>query len=359
MAEEHKPIVSDLFGAKAYGEALKVVVEKGFEGASAFLGKICMPAAEELGLYFQDKLRYWRLKNVIEIMNKAEGMLDFTDNKLQLHPRVAHEVMENGSLCDDTLMQEMWAGLLAASCKSREEDENIIFVDILKRLTSSQVKLLNHLCENATKTIDIINLPLIKESGLVSAVAMKIEYQQISEIMQTYSELKVDTELSALENMGLLEIAIKNGQLSIAYQLKSKPNSTIRPTLISLLLYIKCKGSSVHPFDYFLIDIVKMYSNLLKGYISLPEENILDHIYSLALEGSKYDKIIESNGITINIKDPQWKKLSEDAMVERLRCFVVFRHITGISNKYILKINQDDRGTFTVKDGIERPYKNQ
>ena len=54
-----------MFGLAAYGEALNTLAKGAVDGASAFLSKICLPAAEEFGLLLRDKLSVWRAKNAI------------------------------------------------------------------------------------------------------------------------------------------------------------------------------------------------------------------------------------------------------------------------------------------------------
>jgi hypothetical protein len=45
------------------------------EGAGAFLSKVCLPAAEEMGLLFRDRVSYWRALNLAKILKKAESKL--------------------------------------------------------------------------------------------------------------------------------------------------------------------------------------------------------------------------------------------------------------------------------------------
>jgi len=89
--EESKSL--DIFGIKPYGETLNTVAKGVVEGASAFLGRICLPAAEEFGLLLKDKVSGWRTKNVVAIVQKAEGKLKSIsgpENK-HAHPRIVLE----------------------------------------------------------------------------------------------------------------------------------------------------------------------------------------------------------------------------------------------------------------------------
>ena len=177
MEEKNKYTV-DIFGLAPYGEAIKISVEKSFEAAQAILSRICLPAAAELGLMFQDKVRYWRLNNIIKIIEKSEEKMDFGGEKLVLsaHPRVVKEIMENGSWCDDETLQEMWAGLIASSCdKNNGEDINLLFVNTLKNLTSNQAKILNYICENCQMEVD--------KNDFIYAEHIELDLDQIHEIL--------------------------------------------------------------------------------------------------------------------------------------------------------------------------------
>ena len=65
----------DLLGIKPIGEAINAATKAAIDAASAFLGRICLPAAEEFGLLIRDKISFWRLKNFLKISEKAENLL--------------------------------------------------------------------------------------------------------------------------------------------------------------------------------------------------------------------------------------------------------------------------------------------
>ena len=62
----------DLLGAKPVAAAIEHVSRTTVDGASNFLGRICMPAAEEFGLLLQDKVRGWRANNTAKVLQAAE-----------------------------------------------------------------------------------------------------------------------------------------------------------------------------------------------------------------------------------------------------------------------------------------------
>ena len=77
MTDSKKTESTDLLGLAPYGEAINTVVTKSFEVIEGFLKIVCVPALEELGLLLKDQLRHWRLNNVLRILTKAKGKLEF------------------------------------------------------------------------------------------------------------------------------------------------------------------------------------------------------------------------------------------------------------------------------------------
>ena len=122
----------DLLGVRPISESLNTVTRGVVDGLSAFLSRICLPAAEEFGLLLKDKVSSWRAKNAIAIVDKAQAELNFkTNDKRHAHPILVSSIIENGSWSDCDEIQDMWAGLLASSCTESGGDEsNLIFIPV-------------------------------------------------------------------------------------------------------------------------------------------------------------------------------------------------------------------------------------
>jgi len=145
-----------VLGIKPVGEAVNTLVKGTVDAAAAFLGRICLPAAEEFGLLLRDRVGHWRTRNLVKIAEKTERKVANNPNAPQVHahPRIVHSALENGSWADTDELQEMWAGLLASACTVDGKDEsNLMFVNLLSQLTSTQVKVLNHGCESSEKRV--------------------------------------------------------------------------------------------------------------------------------------------------------------------------------------------------------------
>jgi hypothetical protein len=228
----------DLFGIKPIASAIDSTVKKSLEGIEGFLSLTCKPALGEIGLMAQDKVRYWRLNNTIKMLEKAKGKLDFQNDKFELksHPRIGLSIIENSSLIDNDFVLEMWAGLFASSCTlDGQDDENLIFVDILKSLTTAQAKIIQYAVENSRK--------VLYPNGLVTTDGeLQVHVDELKRITAVDNIHRIDRELDSLSNMGLLP-SLSGGFDAFGPELIAN----ICPTYLALSLYIRCQGSSIDP----------------------------------------------------------------------------------------------------------------
>lgn len=228
----------DYLGIAPYGEALNTVAKEAMAGAGAFLGRICLPAAEEFGLLLQDKVAGWRKKNTTQIVNKAEEILSSAseEKNLHAHPRLVGKIMNEGSWADDEKVQDMWAGLLASSCTKDGKDEtNLIFMNLLSQITSVEARILNYACESSKKELTL--------AGWLHANHLQIELKQLQELAATNDFHRLDRELDHLRVLGLIDIA---GGFN--------PHSTsanITPSALALQMYVRCRGFAGSPVKYF------------------------------------------------------------------------------------------------------------
>ncbi len=200
------------------------------------MGRICLPAAEEFALLLRDKIRFWRLKNFLKIAKRAENLYNkSTSFEIKhAHPRLVSSILEHGSWSDDTIVQDMWAGLLASSCTlDGQDDSNLIFVTLLSQLTKSQAGFLKFFCETAYKSKDKTNLII------ASAIFMPID--ELFKISLSKNIHIIDRELDHLRSLGLIEGGIIIGA----------NNARITPTPLALYMYVRCQGSQDSPVDYF------------------------------------------------------------------------------------------------------------
>ena len=205
----------------AVGESVK--------GIRSFLKLVCEPALLEFGGIIGDRMRSWRLNNLISMLENAQGKLAFDqeNGKLQISPRVALSILEASSAVEDEELQEMWAGLFASSCKTGD-DGNIIFSDILKRMTSAQAKIVNFVCYKSVK--------IRHKSGSISSPGITLRVNEIKKITGYSNIHRIDRELGSLSALGLItEVA----------RLPTPPDNyriDLAATPLALSLCAKCSG---------------------------------------------------------------------------------------------------------------------
>ncbi len=134
--------------AKAAGQIV-VDTSKDIRGA---LGKIFGESVAELGKAFGDKVRHWRLKNMmkmaaeIESLRVAQGMPVETLNELPMGDAV--RVIEAISSEDDEDVQKLWAQLIVNSANPNSDVViKKFYLDLLKSLAGPEVVLLQLLWE--------------------------------------------------------------------------------------------------------------------------------------------------------------------------------------------------------------------
>ena len=235
-----EPIINDVAGIKPYGEALKVTVEKSLETAQTFLYALCRPAAEEVGLLLRDRVRDWRATNLSRIANKAHGLISITEDGAQLRapPRIVHELMEHGSWCEDEQLQQMWAGLLATSCSPDGKDEsNLLFMDILKRLSSVEAKFIEHVCKKVKLRLD--------RKGYLAAPPLDISIEEILSVTGWSDKTLARAHLNHLTSLGLLA-----DQPDINFG-KQPLFPWVQAQSLALHFYVRCTGSLKTPEQFF------------------------------------------------------------------------------------------------------------
>ena len=237
----------DILGVKPISEAVNKSVEKTFQGIEGFLKSVCMPALDEIGLLFKDKIRTWRLNNALKIIEKSKGKLDFGGDTLQIkaHPRIALSIIENGSLIDNDELQELWAGLFASSCtETGQDDQNLIFVDLLKQLTVLQAKILKYACVNSRK--------ILFGNGLVFGDKVEADFNLLFEITGEKNMHRIDRELDHLRSLELIGAGGVGGFRADTKDLIA----IISPTALALNLYVKVQGSNIDISEFFKSSII-------------------------------------------------------------------------------------------------------
>lgn len=346
----------DPLGLKSAGEIAKETTKFGLDAAREFLKLTCKPLLEEFGLTVRDQFTNWKLNNIIKMLERAKGKLqyDLTKEKLVLDPRVAYQIIDHASTVSNDVLQDMWAGLFASSCGKYEEDENILFIEVLKRLTSSQVKLLKYICEQTQTNINILSLKQSQEDGLVTTNAVKITYDEILSVMETSSRLKAETECGALEGLGLLTTSgTVNSYVSFIYKMTTGSGgyNGVKPTILALRLYLKGQGLTLTPFEYYKDSIADHYHKLVAQTIRITPESTLQFLYENSVIGERYKDDINFGSPGFAFKNREWYLLSEGELTIRLRPYLIYRFLSGIDKVHLIKDGNTQIGTFSYANG--------
>lgn len=230
-------------------------VETTMAGISAFLGKICMPAAEQFGLLLREKVQGWRQLNAIRIVERtrdAMAKMSVPDG-VKADPRVVHKIVEEGSWVDDSAVQDMWAGLLASSCtETGDDDSNLLFVNLLSQLTKLQAKIVRLACERAGK---------YQSGGLILSYQFALTTDEFAQLVGEPDIQRLDRECDDLLSRGLLARGVGG------FQSHNANVVNLTPTPLALHMYVRCQGSRQSPIEFFdakQVDIGEKYRSPLR-----------------------------------------------------------------------------------------------
>ena len=120
-------------------------VEKGLDIAKEFVDKLIMPAAEEVGLLVKDRISLWRIKNQVQVINKAKSYCDKHGiQPKQVSPKLLVPFLEGAALEDDEVLQDKWAVLLSNLLDSEQNIENHVFPHVLSQIGKEEYLVLEH-----------------------------------------------------------------------------------------------------------------------------------------------------------------------------------------------------------------------
>ena len=229
----------DLLGIKGLSDSVKVATQGFMGGAAAFLSRVCLPAAEEFGLALRDRVSAWRARNATRMLSKANTVYLANDPTPEdrLSPRLAHVAIEEASWIDDEQVQDMWSGLLASSTSSEgRSDDNLIFMNLLKQLSSLQVKVLRFAVEQAPKHAS--------PHGLIITQTVTVSIDRLPTLFDTRDLQRLDRELDHLRELGLLGSAFGGG-INVANE-----QVDLTPSPLATHLYVRAQGSRRSPVAY-------------------------------------------------------------------------------------------------------------
>ncbi|HPT58197.1 MAG TPA: Abi-alpha family protein [Fervidobacterium sp.] len=134
-------------------ELAKSDISAAAEAAKEFLGKIAGPAAEEVGLLLQDKVRIYRLGNQLKMLAKAQQMLnDAGVSPISVPLRTLLPLLEGAALEEEDDLSTKWATLLAnAATPDSPVDVYPSFPHILSQLSPRDARVLDAIYDLALR----------------------------------------------------------------------------------------------------------------------------------------------------------------------------------------------------------------
>lgn len=132
---------------------LKAGVDEAAKASRGFLLRIAGPAAEEVGLLLQDKVKLYRFRNQVRMLAKAQSIMREANLDPEAVPlRTLLPILEGAALEDDESLADKWAALLANAAAGRAgAGSHPSFPRILAELSPNDARFLDLLAERTTK----------------------------------------------------------------------------------------------------------------------------------------------------------------------------------------------------------------
>jgi hypothetical protein len=128
-------------------DTVEIVKSGAFDRATELLHKLAGPMFDEFGAMLGDKVRVYRVKNLIKTFQETERLLCEAGLRAgAVPPRLLLPIIENCSIEDNDSLQELWAGLLATASQ-QTDSVSPSFVETLKQLTPDEARHLKRVCE--------------------------------------------------------------------------------------------------------------------------------------------------------------------------------------------------------------------
>ena len=238
--------IKDVFGIKPIGEAGLEATKAAINSVSSFLELVCKPGLEELGFFMKDEVRYWRLCNILRVLEKAKGKMDFDGKELNLtaNARVGLSIMQECSKVDKEELQNLWAGLFVSSCTpDGKDDSNMNFVDLLRRMSSVEAKILDYACNNCMK--------LLYPNKLITAEQIIVPFEVLVRITGTDDIYRLDSELDHMRSIELLYTG--DSFLGDGGGFNASDNlleANITPSPLALNLFYRTHSTGISPIEF-------------------------------------------------------------------------------------------------------------
>lgn len=149
--------------AKATTKGLEVSEKVGF-----FVAKVLGEPIEQAVGILGDKLKFMRWERKIRLIDRVEEISEQRGNvgkEIPVPPKLAIPIIENASLEEDNLLQDLWAKMIV-SAQDHELKSKVrsAFIDIIKQLESRDVIFLDALYRSALSAL--VQHPEARETNI-------------------------------------------------------------------------------------------------------------------------------------------------------------------------------------------------
>jgi hypothetical protein len=201
--------------------------------AMGFLQRICPPAADEIRQQLHVRHSNKRVASAVEIALRAEQLCGERDGSgsLLAHPDLVVRIIENGSWAEDEWIQGLWAGLLASSCCADGQDKsNLVFIELLDKLTPIHLRILSAACRKGTE--------VIASGESKSTLTLYFTADELIEASGSTSFVRIQQTIGHLSTFGLLADSKRPSYISATEKTKTKTT----PTALGLEMHARCSG---------------------------------------------------------------------------------------------------------------------
>ena len=252
---------------KTIEEGAKNTLGKLADGISSFLGSICMPAAEEFGLYLRDRVAIFRITNLHRVISKTQKKIADHQNEIShnISPKLLKSILDESSWADDDAVQELWAGLLSGAILNDErKDDSVIYVNQLKELSTYEARLLDLVYSDPRIASTTHPITITRE---FFQIRNKIEHQlatvfdcsptPLDHIVEGHSHQDIlsnekDWELA----LGFIKPqlnSIERHRLIERWEQIARDSIIFHPSPTGLDLYMRCTGYKIYPLEAYLL----------------------------------------------------------------------------------------------------------
>lgn len=206
--------------------------QKAFDFATA-VGKVFGGPGRQIAGILEDQLRYFRFKNGLAILRKAEALLQregFSTARREVSPKLTLTIMESATLEDEPALQELWAKLVAGLVGGQGPmDVHATYARILHELSPMDAQVLA-----ATYARYLDYVAEVPEVGLEAPTMVAIPTQWLSDDLGAdHRDLRVSIDV--LIRQRLLQLAPqKNAHVVLARGGPGFPTTDLGYLMVSL-----------------------------------------------------------------------------------------------------------------------------